>query len=98
VAHVEALRPATDRPVREPHVVSLAGQQRSRELKPHQPAIQALRPTACLSVFDGREAVGHVVAWDGRGYEAYLADDTSLGFYDTPEAAVAAISAEEVGE
>src|ERR1700730_17426467 len=42
------------------------------------PSEQALRPTACLSVFDGRTAVGHVVAWNGRGYEAYGADDVSF--------------------
>src|ERR1700738_456655 len=57
------------------------------------PSEQALRPTACLSVFDGRTAVGHVVAWNGRGYEAYGADDVSFGFFPSPESAVSAISA-----
>jgi len=53
-----------------------------------------LRPTACLSVFDGRDAVGHVVAWENGRFEAYLTNDTSLGFHDSVEAALAALLAE----
>jgi hypothetical protein len=45
-----------------------------------------------LSVFDGRDAVGHVVAWENGQYEAYLVTDISLGFFAAREEAVAAVA------
>jgi hypothetical protein len=52
-----------------------------------------MRPTACLSIFDGREAVGHVAPLGAR-FEAYFSNDISCGVFDTPEAVLAALLAE----
>jgi hypothetical protein len=94
VLHVKAARPATrGNTGREPHAVSLAGQVEDRELKSPEPALD-LRPTACLSIFDGREAVGHVAPLGAR-FEAYFSSDISCGVFDSAEDALAAISAEE---
>jgi len=98
VKHVKARSLATAETVHEVHGSTKAGELKWPEAISSQPVTQELRTTALRSVFAGREAIGHVVAWPGRGFEAYLPDDTSLGFHETPEAAVAAISAAVDGQ
>jgi hypothetical protein len=41
-----------------------------------------------LSVYDGRECVGFVLARGRRGFEAFTAAETSLGLFETRDAAV----------
>jgi hypothetical protein len=44
--------------------------------------------TPMLSVYDGRQCVGWVLARGRRGYEAFTAGERSLGMFDTRDAAV----------
>ena len=66
----------------------------------HRPA-RPTRPThegsasaasAMLSVFDGRQCIGHVVGRGRAGFEAYDADQRSLGVFASQRAAVDAIN------
>ena len=48
---------------------------------------------SCAAVYDDRTRLGVIVARTGRGgFEAYAADDHSLGLFPTPRAAAAAIT------
>ena len=44
------------------------------------------------SVYDGRECVGFIVSRGRLGYEAYTADERSLGLFPTTKLAADAIS------
>jgi hypothetical protein len=44
------------------------------------------------SVYDDRSRIGVILARGGRGFEAYAADDHSLGVFPSPRKAAAAIT------
>jgi hypothetical protein len=44
--------------------------------------------TPMLSVYDGRQCIGFVLARGHRGYEAFTAGERSLGVFSTQAAAV----------
>src|SRR6266566_8504567 len=44
------------------------------------------------SVYDDRSRIGVILACGGRGFEAYAADDHSLGLFPSPRKAAAAIT------
>jgi hypothetical protein len=44
------------------------------------------------SVYDDRNRIGVILARAGRGFEAYAADDQSLGLFPSPRKAAAAIT------
>jgi hypothetical protein len=90
VAARKAARPATDRPAREPRRVDRLGQRIDTDANPQQPELQAAR---MLSVFDGRVRVGFIVRRERVGFEAFTADDRSLGLFATERDAADAISA-----
>jgi hypothetical protein len=46
-----------------------------------------------LSVYHGRQCLGHVLPRGRQGYEAFDINDTSLGIYMTRELAIAAVGA-----
>jgi hypothetical protein len=92
VGHARALRVAERPPNHDPQASSHAGQAETRKATSSQSVTQELRETACLSLFAGREAIGHVAPLGAR-FEAYLRNDTSLGVHDTVEAALAALLA-----
>jgi hypothetical protein len=46
---------------------------------------------ALVSVFDGRECRGHIIARGPSGFEAFTADDRSLGLFKTQAAAANAL-------
>jgi hypothetical protein len=46
-----------------------------------------------VSVFDGRKCLGIVLSRGPKGYEAFTADERSLGLFPTQEAAANALSA-----
>jgi hypothetical protein len=48
--------------------------------------------TAMLSVYDGRTCLGHIIAHGKRGFEAFDADDNSLGTFPTDQEAADAIT------
>jgi chitinase len=48
--------------------------------------------TAILSVYDGRFCVGFILARGRDGFEAFNADETSLGLFSTQDAAASAIA------
>ena len=41
-----------------------------------------------LSIYDGRQLVGWVLARGRRGYEAFTAGERSLGMFETRDAAI----------
>jgi hypothetical protein len=45
-------------------------------------------PFPVLSVYDGRQCVGFVLARGRRGYEAFTAGERSLGVFETKDAAI----------
>jgi hypothetical protein len=51
---------------------------------------------AFQSVYDGRLCIGHILSRGRLGFEAFTADDLSLGFHPTAKAAADAISAKVV--
>ena len=52
--------------------------------------------TAMLSVYDGQRCLGHIIVRGKRGFEAFDADDNSLGvFLSDHEAADAVTNAAE---
>jgi hypothetical protein len=55
----------------------------------------ASNAAALVSVFDGRECRGHVLARGPSGYEAFTADDRSLGLYKTQADAANALVEKE---
>jgi hypothetical protein len=66
----------------------------------HRPG-QPTRPTrersasasaALLSVFDGRQCIGHVLSRGRAGFEAFNGEDVSLGVFADQKDAIAAIN------
>jgi hypothetical protein len=51
---------------------------------------------ALLSVFDGRRCAGFLLHRGPAGWEAFTADEISLGTYPTQKAAADAISLQEI--
>jgi hypothetical protein len=50
-------------------------------------------PTAgMISVYSGRECLGHVLARGKSGFQAFDVDDRSLGIYRTRSEAIAAVT------
>jgi hypothetical protein len=49
------------------------------------------KPPAMVSVFDGRECIGFVIT-RRHGFEAYTADERSLGIFPTMQDAADAVS------
>ena len=47
---------------------------------------------AMLSVYDGQRCLGHIIARGKRGFEAFDADDCSLGTFPTEHEAADAVS------
>ena len=47
---------------------------------------------AMLSVYDGQRCLGHIIARGKRGFEAFDADDCSLGTFPTEHEAADAAS------
>jgi hypothetical protein len=45
-----------------------------------------------LSVYDGRTCLGHIIARGKRGFEAFDADDNSLGTFPTDQEAADAVT------
>jgi hypothetical protein len=45
-----------------------------------------------LAIYDGRRCIGFVLFRGGSGYEAFRADQTSLGLFPTQYAAIDGIS------
>ena len=48
--------------------------------------------TAMLSVYDGQRCLGHIIVRGKRGFEAFDADDCSLGTFPTEHEAADAVS------
>jgi hypothetical protein len=48
--------------------------------------------TAMLSVYDGQRCLGHIIVRGKRGFEAFDADDNSLGTFSTEHEAADAVS------
>ena len=46
-----------------------------------------------LSIYDGRQCVGFVLARGRRGYEAFTAGERSLGMFETQDGAINKIQA-----
>jgi len=42
--------------------------------------------SAMLSVYDGQRCLGHIIAWGKRRFEAFDANDSSLGTADAVHA------------
>ena len=55
------------------------------------------RPTPLLTVYDGRQCLGHVLARGKAGYEAFDPSDKSLGIFETQRQAANALLIREVG-
>jgi hypothetical protein len=51
-----------------------------------------LPTTGLLSVYDGQICIGHLLARGKSGFEAFGADDKSLGTYRTQKEAIAAVT------
>ena len=49
-------------------------------------------PAAMISIFDGRTCIGHVLGRGRTGFEAYDAEQRSLGTFASQQAAVDAIN------
>ena len=49
--------------------------------------------TAMLSVYDGRTRLGHIIMRGKRGFEAFDADDNSLGVFPSDHEAADALHA-----
>jgi hypothetical protein len=45
-----------------------------------------------VSVYDGRECIGHIFSRGPQGFQAYDKDDKSLGFFKSQEAAAHALA------
>jgi hypothetical protein len=45
-----------------------------------------------VSVYSGRDCVGHIISRGPQGFEAYDRDDRSLGFFSSQEAAAHALA------
>jgi len=52
------------------------------------PNSSAERSTPMISIYDGRQCVGFVLAHGRRGYEALDAGERSLGVFTTKDAAI----------
>jgi hypothetical protein len=50
-----------------------------------------------VSVYDGQQCLGHVLARGKAGYEAFDRDDTSMGFFETQRQAANALLIKEGG-
>jgi hypothetical protein len=50
-----------------------------------------------ISVYDGRQCLGHVLARGKAGYEAFDPSDKSLGIFETQRQAANALLIREVG-
>jgi hypothetical protein len=48
--------------------------------------------TAMLSVYDGQRCLGHIIVRGKRGFEAFDADDNSLGVFPSDHEAADAVS------
>ena len=48
--------------------------------------------TAMLSVYDGQRCLGHIIVRGKRGFEAFDADDNSLGVFESDSAAADAVT------
>ena len=81
----KARRHAADRAARKPRAVFVAGKLKDREASTERPAFQ--------SVYSGRVCLGHLLARGKLGFEAFDADDRSLGLFATERDAADAISA-----
>ena len=51
----------------------------------------ATPPLSWASVYDGQQCIGHIIARDKLGFEAFDVDDISLGVFGLKEAAVESI-------
>lgn len=51
------------------------------------------QPSRMVSVFDGRTCLGMILSRGNKGYEAFTADERSLGLFPTQQAAANALSA-----
>jgi hypothetical protein len=80
----KARRVASDRPARDSHAASTAGQLRSREATSTKPALQF--------VYNGRECIGRIACLGRRGFEAFDADGRSLGVFPSLKRAADAVS------
>jgi hypothetical protein len=58
---------------------------------------KAAAPTAPLAyVYDGRQCLGHVIARNKLGFEAFDGDEQSVGIFETQRQAANALLIEEV--
>ena len=80
-----ARKPVADRPARRLHRSAKAG-----ELK--QPEAYSMQST-CLSIYDGRTCIGHLLSRGKAGVEAFDSDARILGVFPDPQSAAAAIRA-----
>ena len=56
------------------------------------------RPTTPLvSIYDGRECLGHVLSRGPKGFEAFDRDDQSVGIFETQRQAANALLIKEGG-
>ena len=64
-----------------------------RPARPTRPTRSASATTALLiSVFDGRQCLGHVLGRGRAGFEAFSGEDVSLGLFANQKDAIAAIN------
>jgi len=59
------------------------------------PTSSALSGQSFASVYDGQHCIGHVLARGRSGYEAFDADDHSLGVFTSVREAAAALPTKE---
>jgi len=53
--------------------------------------------TPMVSVYDGQQCLGHVLARGKAGYEAFDPNETSIGVFDTQRQAANALLVKESG-
>jgi hypothetical protein len=62
-----------------------------RELLRNSPKIKSSHAAPMVSVYDGRQCVGFILARGKSGFEAFDCDERSVGLYPTQCAAAAAL-------
>jgi hypothetical protein len=64
-----------------------------RPAQPTRPARErSLAATPLISIFDGRQCIGHVFGRGRDGFEAFNGADASLGLFANQKDAIAAIN------
>jgi hypothetical protein len=53
---------------------------------------KAMPATGMISIYSGRECLGHVIARGKSGFQAFDVDDRSLGMFRTRAEAVVAVT------